>query len=62
MLHATGTGTVVGWEMVEVSAGKFRAMKVEVEALYQQVDGSGAHLRQFTFWYVPEFSMRRNTR
>lgn len=52
--HATGTGTVIGWEMVEVPAGKFRAIKVQVEALYQPSDGSRAMPRKFTFWYSPE--------
>ena len=54
MSNAAGTATVVGWETVEVPAGKFRAMRVDVEALYQQIDGSGSFLQQVTFWYVPE--------
>ena len=53
MVHATGSATVVGWETVEVPAGKFRAIKVEVEALYQPSDGSRDILRKITLWYEP---------
>lgn len=52
--NATGTATVVGWEVVDVPAGKFRAMKVELEADYQPLDGSRAYQQQASFWYVPE--------
>ena len=52
--HATGTATVAGWEWVEVPAGKFRAIKVEVEAVYRQLDAFSTHTRQYTFWYHPE--------
>lgn len=54
MSLATGTATVVGWELVEVPAGKFRAMKVEAEWTNQPFDGSRAFQQQATFWYVPE--------
>ena len=54
MSLATGTATVVGWETVEVPAGKFRAMKVEAEWTNQPFDGSRAFQQQATFWYVPE--------
>ena len=54
MSLATGTATVVGWELVEVPAGKFRAMKVETEWTNQPFDGSRAFQQQATFWYVPE--------
>jgi hypothetical protein len=52
--NTTGSATVAGWETVEVPAGKFRAMKVDLEAVYQPLDGSRAYLQQATFWYVPE--------
>jgi hypothetical protein len=50
----TGTGTVLGWDTVEVPAGKFRAMKVEVDTMVQPSDGSRASQRLVTFWYVPD--------
>jgi len=50
----TGSVTVVGWEMVEVPAGKFRAIKLELDTLIQPFDGSRAYPRQGSFWYVPE--------
>ena len=53
-MRVTGAATVVGWETVEVPAGKFRAMRVDLEADYQPIDGSSAFVQQATFWYVPE--------
>jgi hypothetical protein len=50
----TGSTTVVGWEMVEVPAGKFRAIKLEVDTVVQPLDGSLAYPRRVTFWYVPD--------
>jgi len=50
----TGSAKVVGWETVDVPAGKFRAIKVELDSTVQPVDGSRAFSRQGTFWYVPE--------
>ena len=52
--YATMTVLVAEWEMVEVPAGKFRALKVEASGTWQQADGAGAFLQQITFWYVPE--------
>lgn len=54
LFRATGTSTVTGWEMLDVPAGKFRAMKVELEAVYQPLNGSSGFQQQATFWYVPE--------
>ena len=50
----TGTATVVGWETVEVPAGKFRAIKLELDTIVQPSVGPRAWRRQGTFWYVPE--------
>lgn len=52
--HATGMATVSGWEWVEVPAGKFQAIKVDVDAVYQRLDDLSTHSRHFTFWYHPE--------
>lgn len=54
MFHAKMTVTVVGWETVEVPAGKFRALKVDASGTWQLADGSGAFLQQITIWYAPE--------
>ncbi len=54
MTHSTGSATVVGWETIEVPAGKFRAIKVEQESSVQPLDGSRALQQQATYWYVPE--------
>lgn len=54
MFHAKMDVTVVGWETVEVPAGKFRALKVTAEGVWQQANGSGAHVQQITHWYSPE--------
>jgi hypothetical protein len=50
----TGTAKVVGWDTVEVPAGKFRAMRVEAEGAYRELDGSGSYQQHATLWYVPE--------
>jgi hypothetical protein len=52
--HATGMARVSGWEWIEVPAGRFHAIKVEVEAVYQRLDDSSTDLRNFTYWYDPE--------
>ena len=51
---ATGAVTVIGLETVDVPAGMFRAMKVELESTVHPLDGSRAYQRQATFWYVPD--------
>ena len=50
----TGVAKVIGWDTVEVPAGKFRAMRVEVEGVYRELDGSGTYQQHATMWYVPE--------
>ena len=50
----TGKAKVVGWDTVEVPAGKFRAIKVELENIVQPSDGSRLFEWQATFWYVPD--------
>lgn len=50
----TGAVTVVGWETVEVPAGKFRAVKVELDSMVQPLDGAHVYRRQVTLWYVPD--------
>jgi hypothetical protein len=52
--NAAGTAMVAGWETVVVPAGKFRAIRVDLEAVYRPFDGSSTFLQQATFWYVPE--------
>ena len=56
LFRASGTSTVVGWEMVEVPAGKFRALRVVLEAVYEQVAGPGptSFQQEAIFWYVPD--------
>lgn len=39
----TGAVTVVGWETVDVPAGKFRALKVELDSMVQPSDGTRAY-------------------
>lgn len=50
----TGSVKVVGWETVDVPAGKFRAIRLELDSTVQPLDGSRAFQRQATFWYVPD--------
>ena len=49
----TGTTRVVGWETVEVPAGKFRAMKVETEFAIRAADGRNPKFKG-VYWYAPE--------
>jgi hypothetical protein len=49
-----GSVKVTGWETVEVPAGKFRAIKVEVESTVRPSGGSRAYPRDLTYWYVPD--------
>lgn len=50
----TGTVAIVGWETVEVPAGKFRAVRIELDSMVQPSDGSRAYPRQVTYWYSPD--------
>ena len=45
---------IVGWEDVEVPAGKFRALKIEIEGYTQRMDVVGVRATSGAeFWYVP---------
>jgi len=50
----TGSVKVVGWETIQVPAGKFRALRIELESMVQRSDSPRPHPRQVTFWYAPE--------
>ena len=47
------TAKAIGWEEVEVPAGKFRALKIEVTGSFQRVDRSIAGSATTVLWYVP---------
>ena len=47
------TVTVVGWEDIEVPAGKFRALKVVSNGVYARQDYSYTGRVKRTAWYVP---------
>lgn len=51
---STGTITVVGWETVEVPAGRFRAIKIEMDSTVQPANNSASFSRRLTSWYVPD--------
>ena len=46
--------TVVGWEDVEVPAGKFRALKVQADGHFRRFDKLASDEARNTFWYVPQ--------
>ena len=48
------TARVVGWEEVTVPAGKFRALKVELDGSFQRLDTSIAGSARNVIWYAPE--------
>jgi hypothetical protein len=45
--------TVLGWEDIEVPAGKFRALKVQADGYYRRYDKLASDEARNTFWYVP---------
>lgn len=45
---------VVGWEEIEVPAGKFTALKVVAEGRWQRLDRKSGDWARNTIWYVPE--------
>jgi hypothetical protein len=49
-----GMVTVVGWEDVQVPAGKFRALKIEAKGTYLRRDIRYGGYQRWTYWYVPE--------
>ena len=52
-LHAH-MAKVVGWEDVQVPAGKYRAVKIETKGTWRRLDGSSEGTGHFVIWYVPE--------
>ena len=48
------TVKVVGWEEVEVPAGKFLAIKVQADGRWQRLDRKTGDWARDTLWYVPE--------
>jgi len=45
---------VVAWEEVAVPAGKFRALKVELEGSYRRLDTGLTGRTRVVLWYVPQ--------
>jgi hypothetical protein len=45
--------TVLGWEEVEVPAGKFRALKIQADGYFKRFDKPASDEARNTFWYVP---------
>ena len=48
------TVKVVGWEDLEVPAGRFRAVKIEATGGFQRVDKPLTGQARNTYWYVPQ--------
>jgi hypothetical protein len=48
------TATVRGWETVEVPAGSFRALRLDIEGAWERVDVKASGRSRTTMWYVPE--------
>ena len=48
------TVRVLGWEEVQVPAGRFRALRVESDGTFQRVDRSLSGTAKEVVWYVPE--------
>lgn len=55
LVEVTQTATVQGWEMVNVPAGTFQALKVEHAGRYKATQGSDQWAGRITeiFWYAP---------
>ena len=45
---------MVGWEDIEVPAGKFRALKVQAEGTFRRSIGPSPDEARNTYWYVPQ--------
>ena len=45
---------VMGWEDVQVPAGKYRAVKLEARGSWRRIDISAEGTAHFVMWYVPE--------
>jgi hypothetical protein len=52
--RAEGRSKVVGWEDVEVPAGKFRALKIEAIGTFRRLDANIFSRQRSTLWYAPE--------
>jgi len=52
-VEVEGKVTVEGWEQIEVPAGRFGALKVEVETKISQPNGGWLD-RTWTLWYSPD--------
>jgi hypothetical protein len=50
----TGTVAVVGWEEVEVPAGRFRALRLEMDSLVRPAARPKGFQRKATYWYAPD--------
>ena len=48
------TVKVVGWEDVEVPAGRFRALKIEASGVWRRLDKQTSGWARNTVWYVPQ--------
>ena len=46
--------TIMGWEDVEVPAGKFRALKLQADGYYRRIDTLASDEARNTYWYVPQ--------
>jgi hypothetical protein len=46
--------TVIGWEDVEVPAGKFRALKLQADGWFRRIDKVASDEARNTFWYAPQ--------
>jgi len=46
--------TVVGWEDIEVAAGKFRALKIQADGHFRRLDKEVRDEARNTIWYVPQ--------
>ena len=46
--------TVVGWEDIEVPAGKFRALRVQADGHFRRLDKLASDEARNTYWYVPQ--------
>jgi hypothetical protein len=48
------TVKIIGWEDIEVPAGKFQALKLEAEGRWQRLDSRQAGWARNTVWYAPQ--------
>jgi len=47
------TAKVVGWEEVTVPAGKFRALRIDIESQWHRLDIEARGTSRSAYWYVP---------